>query len=174
MSVQPPPKLQHLSLKDVAPFRAFRPAHRYPHQLPDVEAVPYYIPFFRAPSASLPPTLKNLDVTYEKSAGPDFVLLDPSKYFIQAAAKIAVEKFGGVILRVFTRQHGRYFPPFLYGEREPEDELVYAGVGEGFVGKFAEHSTNKKRLLTSTSSSSSGLMSDAHTMLLTNTPDDYR
>ena len=128
MTMRSPPNLQTLCLKSGYPFRARDGDY---HSTEDIsEDIQGYTPFLRAPSASIPATLKDLDVIYDSFMRSD----NAKRELITAAAKKA--KQIGINMRVLYQEHTRFFPPYLYGEQEPKEEVVYCN-GQ-FVGKFAE------------------------------------
>lgn len=129
MSSKSPPTLHTLHFKGADPFHGidFEPTPL----LASTDQVGFRsgIPFLRAPSSSLPPPLKELNLTYDKfvrSVGME-------KSLIAAAAK-EIKKLE-FALRVAFQTSTRYYPPYLYGESEPRQELLY--VDGTFVGRFA-------------------------------------
>lgn len=126
VSMRSPPNLKRLAL------RAERPWFNHRILLTDDDSRPISnIPFLRAPSASLPKSLKQLDVTYNDLRGvsiEEFVRLGGHVSLFQEIHKAASK--AGVALRIFATQSEsdlRYYPPFLYGEKEPPDVLISDG-----------------------------------------------
>lgn len=94
-----------------------------------------FIPFLRAPSASIPPTLRIFNIVCEYGLHEESNLV--SKGTLQAtirnAAKAVTKTHGGVKMNVRHHDRGHYFPPFLYGEPQPKERLIYDGVKDRFV-----------------------------------------
>lgn len=98
------------------------------------------IPFLRAPSASIPKSLKTLELTYTADRNGLMVVElvnagSRERSFIRDAAKVTAGM--GIALRVLaTRIEGenRYFPPYLYGETEAPEDVVFEH--EDFTGNF--------------------------------------
>ena len=146
MSMQSPPNLQSLFLRTGRPFQFDYKSleNRTGLDLTD-------IPFLRAPSVSITPTLENLEVVYHDNYALAIHLSGngPERVIIREAAK-AVSK-SNITLRVYTTvsELGRsYFPPFLYGEEEPGLELVFDG--KAFVGRFSELDAPVEKLMKDT------------------------
>lgn len=126
VSMRSPPNLKRLAL------RAERPWFNHRILIKDGDTRPISnIPFLRAPSASLPKSLKQLDVTYNDLRGvsiEEFVRLGGHVALFRDICR-AASKFG-IALRIFATQSEsdlRYYPPFLYGEKEPQDVLISDG-----------------------------------------------
>lgn len=128
MSMNSPPNLKHLA------FKAKNPWFSHQLRLSEEAAKPIsFIPFLRAPSASLPKYLKQVDVTHQDLRGvsiANFVRLRDSMTFVRDVHKAASEV--GVVLRVFATQSDgalRYYPPYLWNEIQPMEILISNGGG---------------------------------------------
>ena len=134
MSTASPPNLKRLAYKSDRIFLNTFNSSCAPNQT----SILSEIPFLRAPSASMPKSLERLDITYSYADGiPRYDLGTPgSKERTRISnADEAVSKLG-IALRVYlTFGDGTawYYPPYLYGEREPRDGLVFE---KDFVGPF--------------------------------------
>lgn len=134
MSTTSPPNLKLLASKVDRPFLdPFTSSHA-----PDEPSVVSQIPFLRAPSASVPETLKTLNITYTNIHSiPGVDLMIPgSKERVRISNAADATSRMDVSLRVFLTWRGGtawYYPPYLYGEQEPLDGLVFEN---GFVGPF--------------------------------------
>lgn len=84
------------------------------------ESILNSIPFLRAPSCSVPPTLSTLQIIGREQ---DFTTA--MKRTIAHAAK-ETQKMG-VSLEVQLQTRSSYFPPYLYGEPLPKTTTVFAG-----------------------------------------------
>lgn len=123
MTSQSPPNLRKIECRGLNPLR------QTGGTAPGVNSVP----FLRAPSCSMPPNLKDLDIVFETTF-MSFGSADSAKKKLIETAAEAVHKTG-IKLRVFYLQVTGYFPPYLYGEPRPSRDLVYAE--DGFVGRLA-------------------------------------
>ena len=147
MSMQSPPNLKSLFLRTGRPFQFDYKSleNRTGLDLTD-------IPFLRAPSVSITPTLESLEIVYHDNYALAIHLSarnGPERAIIREAGK-AVSK-SNITLRVHTSvsEQGRsYFPPFLYGEEEPGLELVFDG--KAFVGRFSELDAPVEKLMKNT------------------------
>ncbi|EME81300.1 uncharacterized protein MYCFIDRAFT_88010 [Pseudocercospora fijiensis CIRAD86] len=124
MSSRSPPILKNLTFKSDNAFR--------PGSYGEAESTFSMIPFLRAPSSSVPPTLANLNVVYHNPPLSPQDLTPSTRIFIETAAK-ATGKVG-INLRVLSEDRTNYFPPYLYGEPTPEEHVVYDG---DFTQSFA-------------------------------------
>lgn len=78
------------------------------------------VPFLRAPSCSIPPTLSSLQII-----GREQDLTTGMKRTIEHAAE-KIQKMGAKLeVQMETRSH--YFPPYLYGEPLPKTTTVFDG-----------------------------------------------
>lgn len=117
MSISSPPNLHRLAVKSDG--LNFNP-----------------LSFLRAPSASVPQSLKLLDITWTTGdnrgvAISGFVEALAKSSLVEKASKTAREL--GVKLRVYANTGdgtAHCYPPFLFGERISTEQLVFAG---GFV-----------------------------------------
>lgn len=138
ISTRSPPNLRHLTFASVSPFRNSAGGGTHPSATPAEgdTALLTYVPFLRTPSASIPKNLQTLDVVIEMSeyATPEWSLVDGFKAHVEKAAKAAA-KTSGLKLRLLERRHGQYYPPFLWGEQEPEAKLMFDG--DQFVNESA-------------------------------------
>lgn len=124
MSVNSPPKLKRVASKAPRPY-----FDEVVLGAPDDGTNPTSVlPFLRAPAASIPKCLEQLDVTYTDLLGMSvaaFVRLGNQESFLKDLSKAVSEM--GVKLRIFATQYEdllRYYPPYLYGEKEPSDKLI--------------------------------------------------
>lgn len=121
-----PPTLETLEFKALSPFR------REHGSASEDKAIPI-IPFLRAPSCSVPATLRNIDIAFGSTVydADGDILPSMTKNLIEVTAKAARPM--GVKLRFFFKPRTHYFPPYLYGEPVPVETLVY---DEGFVNEL--------------------------------------
>lgn len=56
---------------------------------------------------------------------------------ILTAAQVVKNTFK-LTLRVRYQDFGSFFPPFLWGEKEPVEQAVFNGMEEGFVEEFKQ------------------------------------
>ncbi|KAF7197497.1 hypothetical protein HII31_01307 [Pseudocercospora fuligena] len=117
MSSRSPPILKSLTFKSENVFR--------PGSYGEAESTFSMIPFLRAPSSSVPSTLKSIDVVYHNPPLSPQALTPSTRKFIETAAKATGK--AGIKLRVLSEDRTNYFPPYLYGEPTPEEHVVYDG-----------------------------------------------
>lgn len=99
------------------------------------------IPFLRAPSASVPSTLRNVDIAFGSTVydAEGDILPSMTKNLIEVTSK-AVRPMG-VRLRFFFKPRTHYFPPYLWGEPTPIETLVY---DNGFVAELPGQQTSNE------------------------------
>ncbi|KAF2160571.1 hypothetical protein M409DRAFT_70325 [Zasmidium cellare ATCC 36951] len=115
-----PPILKTLEFKALTPFRRELGSTAEDHAIG-------IVPFLRAPSASVPSTLKNIDISFGSTAydADGNILPSQTKNLIEVTSKAT--RSMGVHLRFFFKPRSHYFPPYLYGEPTPVETLVYDG-----------------------------------------------
>ena len=132
LSSHPPPNLRDLTFQqDLNPLWPL--GSQIDGDL-DNAGVLLFIPFFRAPSSSIPSSLEIFNIVCEYSDGQQdiFVSEEARRSTIRRAAK-AVSETHGVKLNVKYYYRSHYYPPFLHGEPQPEEGLIYDGGGDRFV-----------------------------------------
>lgn len=89
-------------------------------------------------SPNIPPDLKQMTLIHDVN-DVDEEEMDSMRSTagrnILALEKAMREKFG-LALSVKYKSRGKYYPPFLYGEPLPREELVYDGTAGGFTEAF--------------------------------------
>lgn len=122
ISSRSPPNLKELTFKSSIIFR--RPvAKPLEDQDEDIMSI---LPFLRAPSSSVPKSLKSLDLVYNDPTMPPMIDTEAAKNFIKAAAKLT-EKMG-IQLKIWATEPNSYYPPYLYEEPVPKEDLVFNGT----------------------------------------------
>lgn len=114
LSSQPPPNLCSLHFQSENPIYMPRGSIRMrdDDEAPTDRYLISMLPFFRAPSASVPSTLKSLRITYQHSSRLPPDMTDEKRWTIRRAAA-ALKNQHGVCLTVTDLSFGHYFPPFL-------------------------------------------------------------
>lgn len=126
MSPTPPPNLERLAVKAERLFVHLGGSYGIPRN--DSGSIAF-VPFLRIPAARTPERLKEMKLTYTDRIPfvqvKDFVEGNPFvKGIVSGASKM------GVNLRFFaTCDEGPQwlYPPYLYGEKEPEEQFVLDG-----------------------------------------------
>jgi hypothetical protein len=118
-----PPNLKNLTFQ--ARYALNLPLIDHPSANENICAV---IPFLRAPSSSVPPTLKNIDLIWQDPPKTRSKLPKAVRTFVELSAE-ATKKMG-IKLRVLSLDRSNYFPPFLYGEPVPQLRKIF---DEGFT-----------------------------------------
>ena len=136
-----PPNLRELRFEAENPLLALHRRHAQNLNGED-DNVLDFIPFLRAPSASIPPTLKTLNLLYEYSTYGGG-LSHSRRSAIKAAAKRTFESLK-VTLNVKYRERGHYYPPFLFGEPTPAEGMIYDGYRGVFTEDLKEPSSRKR------------------------------
>lgn len=113
-SSQPPPNLRSLHFQSENSL--YMPRAFVQNLTSQGDAADRYLismlPFFRAPSASIPPTLESLRITYQHSYRQPPELANERRRTIQRAAA-ALKKQHNVCFTVTDLTFGNYYPPFL-------------------------------------------------------------
>ncbi|KAK5175450.1 uncharacterized protein LTR77_000589 [Saxophila tyrrhenica] len=91
------------------------------------------LPFLRAPSASVPASLERLNIVYQRRVQAPVVFTDDKQAHIEKTAK-ALKAVHGAVLMVGFKGFGQYYPPFLYGEDEPKEKMIFDGESGTFYG----------------------------------------
>lgn len=130
LSTQSPPNLRTLVYQAENPITTLRASSR--DTVLNDSSLATYLPFLRAPSASVPACLETLHIVYQSRYRQPLRLSDYMREHIQRLAK-ALSKVHGASLTVAETTFGRYFPPFLYGEPTPKERAIYEGASDEFV-----------------------------------------
>jgi len=140
MSSVPPPKLRYLTYQAENPLTSPQGSSQR-HNGDEAEMdrrLVALLPFLRAPSSSVPPGFKSLKIIYQR-AHTQFVELTREKQtHVEKTAK-ALKAVYGADLTVGFKSFRGYYPPFLYGEREPEEQMIFDSEKGGFVRTAQAH-----------------------------------
>jgi hypothetical protein len=114
---------------------------------PTVKGIAEHIPYLDVKHRNIPKSLKKVTLIYNENGGTEDQDWEKSvaRRQLDGVAKI-LQKDHGLSLFVVRKTISRYFPPFLYGEPTPKEELLL----DGDTGEFTEVFTKWVRIGNST------------------------
>jgi hypothetical protein len=129
LSTSSPPNLRTLVYQSDNPITL---PHRSSKDRPAEDSyLQSLLPFLRAPSASIPASLEDLHVVYQRNHMQPVYLTSEKREHIRRVSKV-LSKAHNINLMITSHTFGSYFPPLLYGEPEPTKRLVYDGSLDRF------------------------------------------
>lgn len=115
-SSQAPPNLKLLAAESKYPLGKLRQKLQPLDE--STQSALDFVPFFRAPSSSVPKCLKSLELTSEViKTEHDNLMKDVAKELGEMGAQFLF----------FVKHETDYFPPFLDGEEEPYEDVYFDG-----------------------------------------------
>ena len=131
-----PPNLREVIAEDFDPIYTHYNEEKWSvQQEPIAEQIAVQLPYLSAKHRSSPKSLERITLIYNENGGSEDQDREKSvaRRQLDGVAKI-LKKDYGLSLFVVRKTISRYYPPFLYGEPTPKEELLF----DGDTGKFTE------------------------------------
>lgn len=122
VAVETPPTLRRLRFISSNPFTYKESTFVLQFEPPAAAPKPT-IPFIRAGSGEIPPSLEELDIVVENGEENPTLYSPRHRAFIRQASRESLEK--GLKLSILYTRWSSFFPPYLFGEGPPRVRLAY-------------------------------------------------